>query len=326
MMDSINRYCELFSNLRADTSKKRWSKATFYRAPYKPLFLLSVLDLIESGEITANFIAPSFELSDYFARYWSRIMPLGTTGLMSLPFYHLATSGFWHLIPRPGILDERGRSIKSMQRFTLFYQGAKFNDDLFLLLKNASFIEKLRSVLIKSYFLSDIQVVLTEQSIINSESSKYSNDLLGSKEISVHYQGVNDEESVRNEVRSQGFRKAIVKLYKHRCALCGLRILTPEGHTIVEAAHIVPWSISKNDKPQNGMALCRLCHWSFDEGLMGVGQRYEVLISPVIKQGSNHLGHIETMTGRSILKPEKKMFWPDLEYLEIHKKETFRTC
>jgi predicted restriction endonuclease len=25
------------------------------------------------------------------------------------------------------------------------------------------------------------------------------------------------------------------------------------------------------------MALCRMCHWTFDEGLLGVSQAYEVI-------------------------------------------------
>ncbi|MCI5150856.1 MAG: hypothetical protein D3916_15985 [Candidatus Electrothrix sp. MAN1_4] len=161
-------------------------------------------------------------------------------------------------------------------------------------------------------------------SIVNLESSEYSCELLGINEVSIRYERRTENKGIKDRVRSQGFRKAIVKLYEHRCALCGLRMLTPEGHTIVEAAHIIPWSTSQNDQPQNGMALCRLCHWFFDEGLMSVGKHYEVMVSPVVRQGGNYPGHIETMTGRGILKPEKKVFWPELEYLEIHRKETFR--
>ena len=46
------------------------------------------------------------------------------------------------------------------------------------------------------------------------------------------------------------------------------RIITPEGHTILEAAHIRPWAYSQDDRPANGLALCKLCHWSFDRGFM----------------------------------------------------------
>jgi putative restriction endonuclease len=44
-------------------------------------------------------------------------------------------------------------------------------------------------------------------------------------------------------------------------------MLTVEGRTVVDAAHIIPWSILHNDDVQNGIALCRICHWTFGEGL-----------------------------------------------------------
>jgi putative restriction endonuclease len=39
----------------------------------------------------------------------------------------------------------------------------------------------------------------------------------------------------------------VIKAYDHRCALCRVRIITPEQHTVVDAAHIVPLSRNKND-------------------------------------------------------------------------------
>jgi hypothetical protein len=44
------------------------------------------------------------------------------------------------------------------------------------------------------------------------------------------------------------------------------------------------------------MALCRLCHWSFDRGFMSVGKKYEVLISPLSRQEQNNPGPIMTLT------------------------------
>ena len=77
---------------------------------------------------------------------------------------------------------------------------------------------------------------------------------------------------------------------------------------MVEAAHVVPWSDSQDGAPTNGMALCRLCHWSFDEGLMSVGKKYEVMVSKRVWLDQNMPGHILTLTDRLIFKPEQVAF------------------
>lgn len=89
--------------------------------------------------------------------------------------------------------------------------------------------------------------------------------------------------------RDRGFRKAIVRLYERRCALCGIRTLTPEGPTAVAAARIVPWSASHDDLPANGPCLGRLCHGSFDEGLRGVGGRCGALAGKTPRRGAGGL-------------------------------------
>ena len=98
---------------------------------------------------------------------------------------------------------------------------------------------------------------------------------------------------------------------------------TPEGHTIVEAAHIVPWSECHDDMPTNGLCLCRLCHWSFDEGLMSVGKQYEVLVSARVRIDSNMPGHILTLVDRPIFKPQAERFWPGQDNLGKHRKQRF---
>ncbi len=125
------------------------------------------------------------------------------------------------------------------------------------------------------------------------------------------------------KIRDQGFRKAIVTLYEHRCAMCGIRMLTPEGHTVVEAAHVVPWSESYDDRPSNGMALCKLCHWSFDEGLMSVGEKYEVKVSKRVNLENNFPGHMLTLSDRSIFKPDEEKFWPGQENLDWHRGKVY---
>ena len=154
------------------------------------------------------------------------------------------------------------------------------------------------------------------------EAYAYSQRLLSGVSEGQGQWGVEVEQT--SVVRDQGFRKAIVVLYDHRCALCGIRILTPEGHTIVEAAHIVPWSESRDDRPTNGLALCRLCHWSFDEGLMSVGASYEVLVSRRVRTDENMPGHMLTLVDRPIFRPAKEPLWPAQDNLEGHRRGIFK--
>lgn len=100
-------------------------------------------------------------------------------------------------------------------------------------------------------------------------------------------------------------------------------MITPEGYTAVDAAHIKPWSESHDDRPANGMALCKLCHWSFDRGLMSVGKEYEVLISTTVRTDRNILGHTLTLMDRPIFKPKKECFWPDPQNLTWRRKQKF---
>ena len=121
--------------------------------------------------------------------------------------------------------------------------------------------------------------------------------------------------------RDQGFRRIVIRAYDHRCALCGVRIVTPEGHTVVDAAHIIPWSRSLNDDIRNGMALCKLCHWAFDEGMMGVSDSYEVITSRQIAANPNVPGFLLTLSGRGIIPPPDRDLWPAQQYLAEHRQE-----
>ena len=71
----------------------------------------------------------------------------------------------------------------------------------------------------------------------------------------------------------------------------------------MDAAHIVPWCRSRNDDIRNGMALCKLCHWAFDEGMMGVCENYNVITSRQISANPNVPGSLLTLTGRAMIPP-----------------------
>ena len=320
----LEKYLKIFASLRTDSGKHRYPALTLHRAPHKPFLLLSVMDLIAQGIITENFIEPSLDLLETFNTYWSLVMPVGSKTTMAHPFPRLQTDGFWHRIANPGYDSDKNYNISSMPKLREIYSGAKLDDELFQYLCNSATREQLRATIIHTYFVSEIRPALVEQGVVNLAAFRYSQELLIEFKETEKVWGESEDSDKKQKIRDQGFRKVIVRIYDHRCALCGIRMLTPEGHTIVEAAHIKPWHKSYDDRPINGLALCRLCHWSFDEGLMSVGKNYEVLVSNRVRTDRNIPGHMMTLTGRPIFRPEDEVYWPGLENIEWHQKHTFK--
>jgi len=320
------KYANRFASLRTDKSRSRWSDATRNRAPHKPLLLLSVLDLFERGEIASNLVELSPDLGELFTRYWEKVMPFSQRVNLALPFFHLRGDGFWHLLPQPG--KEQALSsasqIRSLSRLEETILGAWLDEDLYVLLFDSESRKFLRSVLIETYFAPETRESLAEQSKVNHEAFRYSNELLERSNDQAVRETLESVEEYRPAVRDQGFRRAIVTVYSHRCALCGIRVRTLDGHAVVDAAHIIPWSMNHDDRPANGMALCRTCHWTFDEGLLRVDASHVIAASVQLREASNLPGYLSNLEGRGIVRPSERVFWPDPESLKWHHENVFR--
>jgi putative restriction endonuclease len=66
------------------------------------------------------------------------------------------------------------------------------------------------------------------------------------------------------------FRKLVQETYDNRCVFCGLHL--PKNDVLdlpgVDAAHILPWAKYDLDVIQNGLLLCKLHHWAFDQQVL----------------------------------------------------------
>jgi len=323
MSGGIEDYAKRFAGLRTNRNRKVWSGVTEHQAPYKPLLLLCVLDLFDSDKASSNFVEITDDLTELFVRYCNRVLPSRRPGDLALPFFHLRGDGFWHLLPKhenAGL----GPEIAYMARLREEVIGARFDEELYDLMRSEENRDRLRSVLIETYFSPETRRPVVEQGAINRGAFVYSEELLRRPEDPRVEETLHLEEAYRPAVRDQGFRRAVVTAYLHRCALCGIRVRTLDGHTAVAAAHIVPWSETQDDRPANGMALCRLCHWGFDEGLMRVSSGYEISTSPQLTEIDNLPGYLTNLEGRGIVGPSQKPFWPDAESLRWHHKNVFR--
>lgn len=306
---------------------KDWPSTALGRSPYKPLLLLSILDQFDQGLLTHNLIELSPDLGNLFDLYCAIVLPPGMTGNIAMPFFHMQGEGFWQLVPLPGkeAFVASGRRLITESQLANNVAGARLDDDLFTLLTVKEHRDVLRAALIDAHFDEQTQSLLWQRCATNQAAFLYSSELLAQARRQLKELQLPDAEtSYTREARDQGFRRAVVVAYNHRCACCGLRIVTPGGHTAVEAAHIVPWHKTRNDHPTNGLALCRLCHWSFDEGLMSVATDYRVILSPQLAAHGNMPGFLSMLAERPIFLPQENALYPEPANLDWRNDNIFR--
>lgn len=316
----ITEYAKSFADLNTDKSASRWPDRTRNRAPQKPLLLLTVLDLFDLGEINTNLIEITEDLLDLFDQHWVRTLPFMKPSTLAMPFVRLESDDFWHVVRRKEGESLFGRPERSVAQLQERVFGARLDEALYQLLQAEENRKLLRSVLVgERYFSSEARESLLQQGFVNKEAFMYSEELLNNPEDpKVREVLPLDEEYM--PVRDQGFRRAVVTAYDHRCALCGIRVRTLDGHTLVEAAHIVPWSETRDDRPVNGLALCRTCHWTFDERLPSVSRDYIVVTSMQLNVPGNLSGYLTSLEGRAIFVPSQELYRPDCDSLEWHRK------
>ena len=99
----------------------------------------------------------------------------------------------------------------------------------------------LRQALVSRYFPAEAHTLLAAPDVLEEERRPYAVDT-----------------GPDAPGRSAGFRKKVSEVYDHQCAACVLRLRLPGSDiALVDAAHLIPFSVSFNDHPSNGLALCK---------------------------------------------------------------------
>ena len=129
--NKLANYLHQFAHLRTDRTGG-WTDATRSQAPHKPFLLLSVLDLFAQNRLPVNWIEITPELGELFAAYWAKIMPPERRGNLALPFFHLRSSGFWHLVPQPGqeAVLKAIHQVDTINQLSRLIIGARLDEDL----------------------------------------------------------------------------------------------------------------------------------------------------------------------------------------------------
>ena len=82
---------------------------------------------------------------------------------------------------------------------------------------------------------------------------------------------------------SARFRQQVRDAYQATCVICGAYFpkTTYTGTPGVDAAHILPWNEYDLDEIYNGLCLCKLHHWAFDEAIIIIRYENEQYISRI---------------------------------------------
>jgi predicted restriction endonuclease len=140
-------------------------------------------------------------------------------------------------------------------------------------------------------------------------------------------------ETTRESIlRTRGFRQAVIEAYNWRCAICGLKIYSPDCLSWeIEAAHIVPHRWRGRDDMFNGIALCHLHHWAFDVGWFTLLDDYKIQTSLRVNSLPNDFGIIGSYEfvralaekGTKIILPKRDEIRPHRSAIQWHRQHVF---
>ncbi|TVR39273.1 MAG: hypothetical protein EA402_14860 [Planctomycetota bacterium] len=307
-----------------------WGPETQGKAPHKPIMLLAVLDLYEAGHLQQNLIPYDEVLLEAFDHYWQRCSPGRPTNPLQ-PFWYLKASPFWRHQAKPGFQQALQALVtakaKVPTRTVIAAQvaGAVLDETLYAAAMDPVGREELRQAIIAAHFGAELREALAHQHrvVVDSFACAQALRQQAAQELHDLFHGTGALDSAfMAESRNLAFRRVVVDAYAHHCAVCGATIRTPSGRSAAEAAHIVPFSRCHNNDPRNGLALCPLHHWAFDQGMLCIDDDHRITIHPYARAFPADQGFI-ALHRQAMRLPNDPRYLPAAQALAWHRKEIF---
>ena len=309
----LRKYTRAFQKLKQGGTR-------YGKAPHKPVFLLTIIELIEKRIITENRLIITPELVATFKENFALLVKTTHKDDFTQPFYYLQSEGFWFLKAKPEFQIDA--YIRSVQTLNDRLDYAFLADDLFNLLISADHFQ-LKQVLLDTYFGDTKPAFLHIKNNGRSYLQDLESDLLNEKEATYTvFQPVEDEET--RFVRGGLFKRLVPKVYDFTCAISGMKVIAVDGSSLVEACHIVPISIFGDDKVTNGIALCPNLHTAFDKGMIGVDEDLRVRVSPLLAENQQSPYNLRQFHGKPLQLPFGEVHHPNQECFGWHFRERFR--
>ena len=92
---------------------------------------------------------------------------------------------------------------------------------------------------------------------------------------------------------------------------------------MIEACHIVPISISGDDRVTNGIALCPNLHTAFDKGMIAIDEQLRVVVSSSLADNVASSYNLKQFHGQTVRLPFGEAHYPKIESFQWHMRERF---
>ena len=270
-------------------------------APHKPLLLLVICDLAESGKLDGAILHRDGDLVFRFSSYWRIVADRRRTKPdIRLPFFHLRTEGVW----KP--LEAEGRPAEDRNRAVLGQLDVSF----LACLKSEEFRTLARRTLIAKYFEPHERAEL--YSLVGLEVPP--EDIVAADAIRF----LSSEASEAK--RDAKFSVRVLPAYDYTCALTRYRMIAINGTTPLDAAHIHQFKKGGCSHPTNGIALSKTAHWLFDRGFWSITNDLRVIVAEHrFEEAGEEAFLLKKMAGRELLRPTNLHFLPDPQSLIWHR-------
>lgn len=312
---SLEKFVNKFQKLRIDK--------THGIAPHKPILLLAVIKHFEEDKIQENKIFVTPELVAAFKDIWAVLGSEKHRAKFALPFFHLKSSSFWQLVPKVGFenLLRNINQLSSVKLLSEIVESAQLDSELFDLFQKSETRNILKLTILDTYFPDKIKTYLENDGGKNHFLENIEQEILESKAVIDESQIQEDELFVRKGL----FKKLVPKVYNFSCCVSRLNITALFDVSMIDACHIVPFSISHDDSISNGISLCPNLHRAFDRGLISVDENFCLLVSNnFVESGSSDYG-IKKFADEKILLPNDSAFYPSQINFQWHRTHIFKS-
>jgi putative restriction endonuclease len=271
------------------------------RAPHKPLLLLFTLAALQRREAR---LFPFDRIEEQVGRLLRDFGP-PRASRAEYPFWHLQSDGLWE-IPQRELLqaDLDNAPWRHNPRVTVIRAvGAEggLEPELYRLLRSRpDLVNRIVAQLLQASF----PVSLHEDIL----------DAIGMPWVPVG----------PVQARDASFRDVILRIYGHRCGICGYDGQLGPVDLGIEAAHVM-WHVAGGpDTEDNGVALCTFHHKAFDRGALGLDDDLRVLVSEEVR-GSHGVEELLLKYSQAALRaPLPGRPGPARQYVRWHRREVFR--